>query len=448
MKHNFVKRYYDAGAGAAAGGPSMADLLNPDYVPPVKGDAGNGEGGVQEGLESDGVTLKAGYARNNISGKVEKDPNYKEPNPGTKPPKPAAPKPGAEEGLNADGTLKEGYIRENGTDKIIKDPNFKATDDDEEEEETGLNEDGSLKPGFIKNTDGTVVPDPDYVEEDETGEKFIAAVEAITGRNYEIEYPEGVFANTPEGIAHRENVIRETAQVDFEEYLKKKDPRGYAYLLHRDRGLPDEEFFGDHKGFQLPTVEELKASADVQAAVYKHELLMKGLDATTAQILIDAATKDNTLEAKSTLSHTSLDTAQKKQLADLQKQQEDATKVFKENVGKLTNSIAASIKSEMGFVVPEANQAEFQQYVLSNMRYDNGEFFFVQPIAAENMKTTLEALFFQYKKGDLSKLIAKKAKTQAAQTLRLKVPNATPKPGSGGNAASNTTNNVPLSQLM
>lgn len=436
----------DAGGGAGGNGngvgPSLADIMNQDDPP-----------ALQEGLEADGITLKPGYQRNSITGAVAKDPNYKEPNPGSKPPAPPATPPGGQpEGVNPDGTLKDGYMRD-ATDNVIKDPNYKDPKQvivpPPVTEKEAVNDKGELNPGFIKNPDGTYAIDPDYEEvvEDEDGSKFIEAVEAITGRKYDIKYPEGVLPGTPEGIAHRENVIRESAAVDFELYLQRTDPRAYAYFLHRQAGGTDDNFMGDQKGFQLPDQAAMKASADIQTQVYTQDLLVKGLDAGTAKILVDAAVKDNTLGTKADAAWALLDKTQKDQLKDLQADSEKSEKLFNDNLATLSAKIVQSMKTEMGFVVPEAQQPAFQKYIIDNLRYDNGNFFIVQPVG-DNLKISLEALFFQFCKGDLKALVTKQAKTEAAQTLRLKLKKPGITPGGGTGDGNNNTKNLPLSAIL
>jgi hypothetical protein len=457
MTHTFTRFYREASPGAAGAGDTttttqntpLGDLLDLNYVPPL-----------QEGLAPDGITLLPGYQRDPF-GKVAKDPNYKEPNPGAAPTgtddkgKTAGDKgTGAEpvkeyvtekDGLNRDGTLKEGYLREDGTDRIYKDPDYKAPLE-------GLNQDGTLKEGYSRDAQGNVIKDDSGTagqeDEDETGEKYIGAVEAITGRKYEIEYPEGVHPTSPEGMAHRENVIREHAMLEFEQHLKTNDPRAYAYALHRAAGGTDEDFFGDNKGFQLPDQALMATSADMQAAVYKHELLTKGLDPSAAQILVDAATKDNTLATKADSAWKLLDKAQKDQLQLLQAQQDKANKEYTDSVAEITRSILEGIKSEMGFVVPEAQQAEFQRFALSHLRYDNGKFYIVQELSKDNRKQSLESLFFQFAKGDLTKIVTKASTTKAVQRLRLKVDAGKKGPGSGGDNDTNVGKNLPLSQIL
>lgn len=440
---NYIRLMRDQGAAASGGaGPSLADLLDPNTPPPL-----------QEGVESDGVTLKPGYLRNTITGAVSKDPNYKDPNPPKPdPPTPPTPPAGPIEGVNPDGTLKEGYIREQGTDKVIKDPNYKPATPPTPAitEKEALNDKGELNPGFIKNADGTYAIDPNYEEvvEDEDGTQFIDAVEKITGRKYDIKYPDGVFPNTPEGIAHRENAIRDLAVQDFETWFQRENPRAYAYFLHLQGGGTDDTFLGDQKGYQLPEQTAMKASADMQSQVYTQDLMLKGLDAPTAKALVDMAVKDNTLGAKADAAWANLDKIQKDQLKALQEDNEKAEKLFNTNLAALTARISNGIKSEMSFVVPEAHQPAFQKYIMDNLRYDNGNFYMVQPVGTDNLKVAMETLFFQYMKGDLSSLVTKEAKTKAAQTLRLRLKGTSATPGSGNGVVNNSTNNLALKDIL
>jgi len=451
MNINFVRPYRENGNGGGGGtGSTMKPLSqiiggNEQIFTPTP----------VEGLEDDGITVKPGFIRNAM-GEVEKDQNYKPvPDPRTglmpgqqqpgqqQPP----PEPKIIEGLNEDGSLKEGYSYDAAAKKVVKDPNYKPPPPE------GVNEDGTLQAGYFKSPDGTVAKDPNYVApeatEEEQAVEFIAAVEAITGIKYEIEYPAGVLPTDPQGVAHRENFIREKAMEDFDNYLSTSDPRSYAYLMHRRAGGNDEDFFGDSRGFQLPSTEELAASADVQASLYKEELMMiNQLDPTTAQLIVDAAIKDNTLKDKATLSWNKLDKAQKDQLEELKAAKTDEEKVFRDSLNVLNNSINTTIKSEMGFVVPEAMQPAFQKFVIDNLRYENGKFFVVQPFGTEGIKTAMEALFFQFQKGDLQKIVTKQAKTEAAHRLRLKLKDSKAAPGSGTGDGNVNTKNLPLSSIL
>lgn len=326
------------------------------------------------------------------------------------------------EATNTDGTLKDGYSLVDG--KIVKaEPTA---------EETDLNEDGTLKEGFIKDATGKVIVDPDYKAPEED---FFAVVNKITGREVEVTYPDGVDPISPEGVAIREEAVRDKAFEDFEEYLAKSDPRSYAYMLHRKAGGTDEEFLGGNTGLVLPTIEEMKASADLQKAVYTYELRSKGLDEETITAVVDKAIKDNKLLEKSTVSFTAISTAQENQLAVLQQRKAQDDKAYNDAVSTMITTIKSTIEEGMGFIVPVAKKEEFQKFVTDQLRYENGKFIAIQPVT--DIKVMMDSLFFSYVKGDLKSLIAKKAKTEAAQSLKLKIDNGKAKPGGGKDGDSN-----------
>lgn len=398
-----VRLFRDAAAPGTGGGISLASIL-PSENDPQPGDTG----GIEPGTDSN-----------------------------TPPPLPDPVTP--VEGLNPDGSLQEGYEKD-AEGKVVK----KATTTPTPVE--GLNADGTVQEGYIKDAQGNVVKDPNHAAVPEEGD-FFEEVDKITGRKYEITYPEGVEADTPAGVAHRENVIRENAQIEFERHLQTTDPRGYAYLLHRAAGRPDEEFFGNNTGFVLPTVEEMDASADLQKSVYTYSLKAAGRDQDEIDALVESAIKANKLKDRATAAWNAVDTDQKQQLELLQKEKETKDREFETSVTNFTRMLSNVIEKEMGFVVADTNKKEFEKYVLDNVRYDNGKFFVVQELGQE-LKTTVEALFLQYKKGDLSTIVTRKAKTEAAQRLKLKTGGSGPTPGSGQTPSPSGIGYIPLGQII
>jgi len=423
MNLNLTSRFFDPGTGGSGLPPSFADITD-------------------TGVEANGITVKPGWQRNEITGAVTR----LAPLPPTPTPIPAPNPPAATEGVNPDDTLMEGYVKkEDGT--VVKEdvPEITA--------EQALEEDGvTLKPGFIKNEDGSYAEDPDYDPndqdpDDETGMKFISAIEAITGSKYDITYPDGVHPTSPEGLALREKTVAEKAQMDYDNYLRSSDPRSYSYMLHRSQGGTDEEFFGDNKGFILPEEQELNGSADKQAEVYKHDLLSMGLDPAQAQLLVDSAVKDNSLETKAKASWAKIDTGQKKQLKELADRAAEKELQFANGLRTVTDNLMKAVKSEISLTVPETEQKKLVDYIISNMRYDEGKFYVVQEIG-DTLKTIVETMFFQMRGGDLDSLVKKRVDTKAAQQLRLRLKETTKGPGSGSGVVETSKKNLPLSAIL
>lgn len=317
------------------------------------------------------------------------------------------------EGVNTDGTIQDGYTKDETTGVVSK-----VTQTTE-----GVNDDGSLQEGYIKDAEGNVTKDPEYKAPDEGDEEdFLGTVEKLTGFKVEVEYPEGVDPVSPQGIALRDQELLNMGMQEMEKTIQEKDPRAYAYMLHRLAGKSDDEFFGNKQaGYTLPVKESLDTDADAQAAVYKYDLLTKGNSEDEATALVTIAIKNNTLATKATASYGTIESAQKKELEELQSTTAQLAEQEQNLGAALVRNIDTAIAKEISFIVPEAAKSGFKNYVLSNLRYQDGKHYVVQEISPETLKNQVEALLFQYKKGDLSNIIKKKAATVASQRLTTKV---------------------------
>lgn len=347
-------------------------------------------------------------------------------------------------------TLKPGYLKDATTGAVSKDPNYT-------EPVEGADENGEPLPGYKKDADGKIVVDPDYKAPEltaaEEGKQFFDAVKVITGdEDLEIEFPENMDPLSPEGLAYYTKVIREDASQMFEQFLQVSDPRSYAYMVHRKNGGTDEDFFNE-KGFVLPNKEEFDASADMQTAVYKHDLKVKGLDDEAIDALVQKAIKDNKLKDKADAAYTTIDKAQKKQLDDITKLDAERTEANNTAINGMIARVDKAIGAELRFVIPESDKKPFREFVIANMRYapaDNGTgtFSIVQKIDEPSLNSLMESLFFQYKKGDLKAIISKQVKTEAAQNIRLRMKTNQAAPGGGSGGPKPNENYITLGELV
>lgn len=277
---------------------------------------------------------------------------------------------------------------------------------------------------------------------------FFEEVEKITGRKIEVEYPDGVTPDSPQGIAVRENVIREQSFLEYDQFLATQDSRAYAYMLHRQAGGSDKDFFDkDNPSFVLPTREELKTSAEMQQAIYKADLKSKGLEDDLIADAVAKAIKENKLLDKAEASFTKMEKADKDRLLKLQTSQQEEQELYQKHVKGATSAIVHAIDNSIGFIIPDTQKAAFQNHVLETLRYDNGQFYTAQLVNDKNLKEVIEALFFQYSKGDLSKIVMKQVQTKAAQSLRLKLGKGSAGPQDKGEGADNKKGFVPLGSL-
>ena len=279
----------------------------------------------------------------------------------------------------------------------------------------GLNEDGTLQEGYVRDADGNVVKEtPAEGEEEDT---FWEDVDKLHGRTITVEYPEGVDPLAPEGVYHREKAIMAQTVNDFEAHLKASDPRGYAYLLHRQAGGDDESFFSK-KTFSLPNYEEFKDNPELHAKIYKQSLLAKNLPEDSIQVLVDKAIKDNKLFDYADGAYK----AAEKEYADGLKEMEIINQrnqaEYTKSVTLLSQQLNESIVEGKGMnlIVPDTDKQPFLQFVKERIERENGKFVIVQPLE-DDMHRQLEALYLLYKKGDLKALIQREAQTANVKKL-------------------------------
>lgn len=352
------------------------------------------------------------------------------------------------EAFDAVGGLNPGYLRDAGG-VISKDPDYKPDTGTKE----NVDEEGNPLPGFKKDDTGKIVEDPDYKEpelsEEQEVEKFYERLHAITGTEVKVEYPEGTDPLSPEGIALYIQQANEQAVLGFENYIRQTDPRSYAYMLHRQGGGDDESFFGDNKGFALPDRASLEGSADTQTMVYKFDLKSRGLDDDTVETLVKKAITENKLKEKAVTAYTKIEEDNRRMLDTADARNRLLEEQTDKAVGVMVTSVNETI-ARMDFIVAETDKAAFSKFALDSLRYNSidNSFTIAQQINANDLKQHMESLFYQFKKGDLSKLIIKAAKTQAAQSLRARTGKANTTTGTGKIPSKNSVNHIPLSEIM
>ena len=286
MKHNLITRYFDAATTGDSGGvapyqPTLADLSNPDYVPP--------DGSKQASLDE--ATRVAEESR--LAAEQTAATAYEAL---------------VAEAKNDDGTLKSGYVEANG--KITKDATYQAA------------------------AGGT--------DDDDTPEKFFEDVNKLHGVDLRVEYPEGLDPYSPAGVHHRDKSMMEIGIQDFENHLRKTDPRGYAYMLHRQAGGDDDTFF-TNKTFSLPEYDTLKDNIDSQVRLYKSSLVLKGLDEDTAQMVVDKAIKDGVLYNKADEAYKAIELADADSLKAIEQAQAAADQEYLVSINQFNQRLTTSI---------------------------------------------------------------------------------------------------------
>lgn len=332
------------------------------------------------------------------------------------------------------------------------DPTPPANDDPPAPVE-GVNEDGSLQEGYEKDTEGNVVksqpaaplPDPTD-DEPEDPNAFWNSVYSHTGRELKVEFGD-VDPLSPEGVAMFEKVVRDNAVNEFEDHLKRTDPRAYAYMLHREAGGTDEDFFSE-PSLSLPTIEAIKESVDLQSTFVKNALLNKGVPEDVATATVENYIKNNVLETKALEVFNAEKAALDKQLQNIEAAQKAALLKEQKAQQALITSLEGNINLA-GIVIPDAKKNEFSSYIKQYIQQDGDNFYVVQPLTADSMSGLIKQLFLGFSGGDLSKLIEQKGMSVATQRLKAKVKAANSSAANNGsNDDSNKGKNIPLNQLI
>lgn len=277
---------------------------------------------------------------------------------------------------------------------------------------------------------------------------FWERVNQITGEPVEVDYGE-TDPLSPEGVGMREMQVRRDAQQKFEDYLRRTDPRGYAYLIHRENGGTDEEFFAE-PSFTLPEKSVFEESIEAQTGLVKRALLAKGVPEDVVDATVQKYVKDNMLKDRALAIYDEQRKLEEQQVKQLEETQKKQQALIQESVMKVTTSLANTINDgSLKLIIPEAKKAEFNEYLKENLRMDNGKFYIVTELDKEgkNLREIIEAQYFQFVKGDLNAIVQKKAKTLTAQRLRTTVKKATELGTKGAQGETGRSEYIPLGEI-
>lgn len=362
------------------------------------------------------------------------------PNPGFKPVDPPAPDLEAERqkqakaaeeaniaaGKNADGSEK--------TPATPADPaNPQLTDQEKANIAAGKNADGTEK------TAEQIEAEKKQAEEDAAAEEDDLAlwqdVDKIWGQEFKVEYKnaagEEVHPNSPEGIFIRERAVAAWAIEDFEDHLAKRDPRLYEYILHRQAGGTDEDFFA-RKTVTLPVYEEFQNSVDLKSKVVSDSLRIKGVPENVIKFTLEDAIKNKTLDPLAETAYKESQAAQQKEIDRINQQTAREKAEYERSVAILDKSLKEDMVSGMKIIIPEAKKIEFDKFVRERIQVlENNQFAIINPIDQKNLPKILDALYFQFTNGNLADLVQRNAETKNVKRLQRHVQQSqqTPKGG-------------------
>jgi hypothetical protein len=251
---------------------------------------------------------------------------------------------------------------------------------------------------------------------------YYDAVDALWGTPLDVDYGD-IEPETPEGSFIREKAIAKRAVDSFEEYIKESDPRAYAYMLHRRNGGSDEEFLSTAKE-DLPDLERLQESVDLQTRVYTRWLIEKGAGEDEANAVVQAAAKNGKLVERAEVAWNSWKQQEANYLKDIQDKNNEDEVTFRRSVAEFSESLKKAITNPEGNLqIPEAKKAEFMQHMKSLVKYDpeTKVFSIVQEIDPKNLGKLIDKEFLGFTKGGLKDLVEKQAGVQVVKRLKAKV---------------------------
>lgn len=249
-------------------------------------------------------------------------------------------------------------------------------------------------------------------------------VSKLRGDGFEFKFPADVDPATPQGLHHAIQQVVDHELDLFEEAMMKGDARAYAYMLHRNNGGSDEDFFKD-KTEVLPEWETLKNSVDLQQAFYKRSLIRRGNLPEHADLIIKDAIDKNKLAVLVEADYNDTKKKEEQQLQQLLKISQANQEKEERQLQKMGSTLQEIVIQNKGLniTIPDAKRGEFLQFVNSMMMYnrDTGQWFVQKEFTPENMGALIEALYYLKVGGNMDEIISRKADQKNVARLKMKM---------------------------
>ena len=298
----------------------------------------------------------------------------------------------------------------------------KDDEDDSEDDDDSAGDDEAKKPKSKKKSESNEDDDDDDDDQQEE-ETFWADVEKLTGRTVEVDYGES-DPESPEGAAVREEALVQGAINDHLDYLAKIYPREFRALEHASNGGKMEDLYNpaepDYSKMQVAKEDE-----DFQKGFMSNYYQKKGFSQAKAKRMVDAdEDSDEGLFKATEDALKELSTAQEVDRTKTAKEQERSNKASRQEDMQMIGTVEKVVQTGKlnNFTVPVKEKEQFYQFALSHMqRNPNGGYMFVQPVEPSGLEQQLQEMYFTYKKGDLSKIVQREARTENAKRLKRNV---------------------------
>jgi len=280
-------------------------------------------------------------------------------------------------------------------------------------------------------------------EEDESEDsiKFFEEVEKLTGQELDVDYGD-TDPLTPEGVALREGAVRKAALESFLEEIETKYPKAYKALQFAYDGGDVADLFKTTASRDYSKVEIGDKDTGLAKEILKEYYQLRGVksDARLAKLLAEAEDSEEGLvaEAKGVLAELKEDQSKAEaKVVEEQKQKADKQKKRDQILASAISDIVETDKLGTFKIGGPREQAEFRKFVIGNVRRtEDGGYEFASEIDDTNLEKLLQFQYFQFKKGDVSKLVQIKAATENAKRLKLRLANEKAKGKKGSSSDS------------
>lgn len=323
--------------------------------------------------------------------------------------------------------------------KVIK-AKTAEPDNDDDDPDTDDPDDGDDKPDpkvkdKLKKPDpkqSKVVDDGDDDPDDEPdgddAEKFFEEVEKLSGTGVEVDYGD-INPLSPQGVVLRDKAIKQQALDSFLEEIENKFPQAFKALQHAYHGGDIAELFTQTTGRDYTKI-ELKEGDDALAKdILKEYYKSRGVksEARINKMIEADEDSENGLVKEAQTALAELKEEQEQSTAKVLEQQKQKAAERQKKDQILVSAVDEVLETKKlgSFRIQDRQEAaDFKKYILSSIRRTNdGNYELATPVMANELEKQLQYFYFQFKKGDLSKIIQQKAATENAKKLSLKLAN-------------------------
>lgn len=242
-------------------------------------------------------------------------------------------------------------------------------------------------------------------------------VDELTGVPLEINY-QGKDPLSPEGVIIREEFIKDQAVEQYDAQLKESFPRAYQFLTHMQAGGKEEDFFRTINN-DFSQVNLTKTDVALQESVYRQALGIKGISPASIDILVTTAKDKGKLFDESKVELEALQAKQTAENVRLEAQVEQARAQQEKTLKGFATSLEGTIaKGINGVQIPLNERQAFARFMGNQVFYDNGRLLHITEVTPASFMEELAANYFRFKKGDLGKVVERKANSINAEKMR------------------------------